>query len=216
MTDRKPTCVACKVAGGATYTAGTGIVIESNEISADTSVLATKTELPDMDNYQPKLTAGSGITIDTDNVIDVNTSGIKSMLESWGLVENSTEYLTYVSDNKLTTDMIVEVEDNISDYMDIIYLRKGTDVSGFHFIKRVHGAKITQDSNNTSQYSVKSYDAGIYVANNQDHLITLSMWRYNTNIDTSTNPYTITYTTTNAVIFPDFTKFSQVKYYVRK
>ena len=47
MTDKKVTCVACKGAGGgATYTAGTGIVIENNEISADTSVLATKAELP--------------------------------------------------------------------------------------------------------------------------------------------------------------------------
>lgn len=68
MTERKPTCVACKGAGGADYTAGTGIVIEDKEISADTSVLATKTELPDMTDYQEKLTAGAGIDI-TDNVI---------------------------------------------------------------------------------------------------------------------------------------------------
>lgn len=63
---RKPTCVACKGAGGgADYTAGTGIVIESNEISADTSVLATKSELP------PTLTALSPININTDNQINL-------------------------------------------------------------------------------------------------------------------------------------------------
>lgn len=80
MTERKPTCVACKGAGGgATYTAGDGIKIESNEISADTSVLATKTELPDMDDYQEKLTAGTGIDI-TENVVsaDTNVLALKS------------------------------------------------------------------------------------------------------------------------------------------
>ena len=71
MTDRKPTCVACKGAGGgATYTAGTGIKIESNEISADTTVL------------QPKLTAGDGIDI-TNDVISVVGSG-------WKLVDPAT------------------------------------------------------------------------------------------------------------------------------
>lgn len=58
---RKPTCVACKGAGGADYTAGTGIVIESNEISADTTVL------------QPKLTEGTGIDI-TDNTVSADTT----------------------------------------------------------------------------------------------------------------------------------------------
>lgn len=100
MTDRKPTCVACKGAGGANYTAGTGIVIESNEISADTSVLATKSELPDMDDYQPKLTEGNGIDI-TSDVISIDESKINFNRE-YTLVDFDTFIadFCYESDNK--------------------------------------------------------------------------------------------------------------------
>lgn len=104
MTDRKPTCVACKGAGGVDYTAGTGIVIENNEISADTSVLATKTELPDMSDYQEKLTAGSGITIDANNIISATGSGdnwIKvTSLDAFVTIYDSATH-TFLKDTKI-------------------------------------------------------------------------------------------------------------------
>lgn len=50
--------------GGGSYTAGDGIKIdENNEISVDTETI------------QPKLTAGTNITIDADNVISANGGG---------------------------------------------------------------------------------------------------------------------------------------------
>lgn len=60
--------------GGSSYTAGDGIDISNNEISVDTTTI------------QPKLTAGTNITIDADNVISA---------------EGSTETFGY---RKLTTD----------------------------------------------------------------------------------------------------------------
>lgn len=123
MTDRKPTCVACKGAGGADYTAGTGIVIEDKEISADTSVLATKTELPDMTEYQLKLVAGTGITIDADNVISaMGDSGMSEHTATdWSDVFEITDGgKLLVKKNAL---MIVTME-QLGDA--IIYLPKGT------------------------------------------------------------------------------------------
>ena len=49
--------------GGASYTAGEGIDITNNEISVDTETI------------QPKLTAGTNITIDEDNVISAEGGG---------------------------------------------------------------------------------------------------------------------------------------------
>ena len=49
--------------GGASYTAGEGIDITDNEISVDTETI------------QPKLTAGTNITIDEDNVISAEAGG---------------------------------------------------------------------------------------------------------------------------------------------
>lgn len=53
--------------GGTTYTAGTGIDITGTEISVDT------------DTIQPKLTAGTNITIDSDNVISASGGGGSSV-----------------------------------------------------------------------------------------------------------------------------------------
>ncbi len=111
MTERKPTCVACKGAGGgANYTAGTGIKIESNEISADTSVLATKTELPDMDDYQEKLTAGTGIDITSNEVsIDQQTVALKSdIIPGYELVSPE-DYSSLVSSTSLSLTLLKDI-----------------------------------------------------------------------------------------------------------
>ena len=136
MTERKPTCVACKGVGGGgtTYTAGAGIVIESNEISADTSVLATKSELPDMDDYQPKLTAGDGIDI-TNNVI--SCAGF--------VLEDSNDWTGYLRASgttyEVTEDILIIIKASGLDfasypdaYFGSIYLPKGyTFTSGMYF-----------------------------------------------------------------------------------
>ena len=99
---RKPTCVACKGGSGADYTAGDGIVIESNEISADTSVLATKSELPDMNDYQEKLTAGTGISIDSSNVISAG-DGV------WTNISKA-DAILHVTSRIPDTDILVRIQ----------------------------------------------------------------------------------------------------------
>ena len=72
-------------AGG--YTAGDGIVIADNTISVDGQTVAMKSELPDMSDYQEKLTAGNGIVIDSNNEIS-------STLENMHIVD-TTKYADY-------------------------------------------------------------------------------------------------------------------------
>ena len=64
------------VSSGSSYTAGNGIDIDSNnEISVDTAVVATQTDLA---GKQDTLTAGTGINIDANNVISAVTNNISS------------------------------------------------------------------------------------------------------------------------------------------
>ena len=119
MTERKPTCVACKGAGGANYTAGTGIVIENNEISADTTVL------------QPKLTAGTGISI-TDNVIYAEDGTyVKVEDTDWSklnLFDNTTK--------TILRDCIIAFANNGA-VMDILKFKKGYGgTSGYFSFRR--------------------------------------------------------------------------------
>lgn len=116
MTDRKPTCVACKGAGGgATYTAGNGISISAeNEISVDTTTI------------QEKLTAGDNITI-VDNVISASSGEWKiADPTKWGNCVNNQYIAQY--------DMILYLKANATNYyafflkkdcivQDIIYKR---------------------------------------------------------------------------------------------
>ena len=70
--------------GGSTYTAGTGINITNDVISVDSDSVAMKSDLPseeevefeelDLDDYQKKLTEGTGISIDSDGVISADSS----------------------------------------------------------------------------------------------------------------------------------------------
>ena len=170
MTDRKPTCVACKGAGGgATYTAGTGIVIESNEISADTSVLATKVELAD---YQPILTEGTGISIDADNVISADIPGDFHIIPH---TEYSDCFEPYdVSNRRITVkkDMLIQlmyVGSGLgSASYSLLYLPKGTVIHGDGYItlcNRVAGAPASLTigtqillSNNTSKEVYIAYN----------------------------------------------------------
>lgn len=55
-----------------TYTAGNGLTLNGTEFSADTTVLATQS---DLSGKQDKLTAGQNITIDADNVISATGGG---------------------------------------------------------------------------------------------------------------------------------------------
>lgn len=73
---------------GASYTAGDGIVIDNDEISVDTSVVATKTDLSAKQNT---LTAGTGISI-SNNVISATGGGGggSADLSAFGLSEGST------------------------------------------------------------------------------------------------------------------------------
>ena len=58
--------------GGTSYTAGDGINISNNEISVDT------------DTIQPKLTAGTNITIDANNVISAEGGGGATVVQTIG------------------------------------------------------------------------------------------------------------------------------------
>lgn len=73
--------------GGASYTAGDGIDITNNEISVDTETI------------QPKLTAGTNITIDEDNVISAEGGGAT-------VVQTIGQSTTDVMSQKAVTDTI--------------------------------------------------------------------------------------------------------------
>lgn len=74
--------------GGSSYTAGDGIEIENNTISVDTEVV------------QPKLTAGTNITIDADNVISAEGGSSVNVVQTTG---TST---TDVMSQKAVTDQL--------------------------------------------------------------------------------------------------------------
>lgn len=91
--------------GGVAYTAGSGIKISGNKISADTATIATKSELTsnyvsktdaegtyaaktDLANKQDKLTAGSNVTIEG-NVISATGGG-----ESYNYISEDTQART--------------------------------------------------------------------------------------------------------------------------
>lgn len=73
--------------GGSSYTAGDGIDITNNEISVDTETI------------QPKLTAGTNITIDEDNVISAEGGGPT-------VVQTTGTSTTDVMSQKATTNMV--------------------------------------------------------------------------------------------------------------
>lgn len=78
--------------GGTTYTAGDGIDITNNTISVDT------------DTIQPKLTAGTNITISADNTISA-TSG-----SSITVVQTTGSSTTDVMSQKAVTDITGNIE----------------------------------------------------------------------------------------------------------
>ena len=177
MTERKPTCVACKGAGGgANYTAGDGIKIESNEISADTSVLATKTELPDMDDYQPKLTAGSGIKI-TDDVISSEIEGFTLYSENdWG---------RFINNSAVTEDLLIRLSYQIKG---MLYIPKGTPTT--FLINNAFGT----DGNPTLSNNIIAY-TGNTVGSilNSNNSVRLNVGKLNISSD-SNGIYSINYT----------------------
>lgn len=78
--------------GGTTYTAGNGIAIANDEISVDTSVVATQS---DLSGKQNTLTAGSGITIDSNNVISASGGG-SIQIDNQTIINDNGTYKTAV------------------------------------------------------------------------------------------------------------------------
>lgn len=90
-------------AEGKNYTAGTGIDITNDVISVDSDSVAMKSDLPseeevdfeelDLDDYQTKLTAGPGVSIDSDGVISAEgrtyTAGNGIDIDSDGVISNT-------------------------------------------------------------------------------------------------------------------------------
>lgn len=81
--------------GGTSYTAGDGINISNNEISVDTTTI------------QPKLTAGTNITIDANNVISAEGGSGSSV----NVVQTMGTSTTDVMSQKATTTMIHPADD---------------------------------------------------------------------------------------------------------
>lgn len=59
--------------GGGSYTAGNGIEIENDQISVDTDVVATKSDLPDMSEYATESELTSGLAEKQDVISDLAT-----------------------------------------------------------------------------------------------------------------------------------------------
>lgn len=79
------------VASGTTYTAGNGIAIANDEISVDTSVVATQS---DLSGKQNTLTAGSGINIQNDVISASGGSSIN--IDNQTIVNDNGTYKTAV------------------------------------------------------------------------------------------------------------------------
>lgn len=88
---------------GGSYTAGTGIVISNDEISVDAQTVAMKSELPDLNDYQEKLTAGDNITI-IDALISAKAITEIPMNEWASLVEGTSSSYT-IKENLIIMDM---------------------------------------------------------------------------------------------------------------
>lgn len=59
--------------GSESYTAGNGIEIENNQISVDTDVVATKSDLPDMSEYATESELTDGLASKQDVISDLST-----------------------------------------------------------------------------------------------------------------------------------------------
>ena len=89
--------------GGATYTAGNGIEIQNDEISIDTTVVATKT---DLESKQDTLTAGDNISI-LNNVISATAA--PQVNSDWNATSGVAEIL-----NKPTIPVVPDMKDLVA------------------------------------------------------------------------------------------------------
>lgn len=88
-------------AEGKNYTAGNGIDITNDVISVDSDSVAMKSDLPeeeevdfeelDLDDYQTKLTAGQGITIDSDGTISATGGGGSGEQANWAETDSDNQ-----------------------------------------------------------------------------------------------------------------------------
>ena len=88
---------------GASYTAGDGIVIDNDEISVDTSVVATKT---DLSAKQDTLTAGTGISISNNVISATGGSGGGSSLPTAPVADGTYFLTTTVSSGTATQSWV--------------------------------------------------------------------------------------------------------------
>ena len=106
--------------GGTSYTAGDGINISNNEISVDTTTI------------QPKLTAGTNITIDANNVISAEGGGGATVVQTTGnstadvMSQDATTKMIYMSSSTLN-QLNIPVVYNSKSY---IRIGENTETSG--------------------------------------------------------------------------------------
>jgi len=124
--------------GGSSYTAGNGIAIANDEISVDTSVVATKS---DLSGKQNTLTPGSGITIQNDvisatggggsinidNQTIINDNGTYKTAVG-GYVSGSGQATTYVSGGSASTTRIVAENSTLTNNIQYSNIVSGSGV----------------------------------------------------------------------------------------
>ena len=123
--------------GGTSYTAGDGINISNNEISVDT------------DTIQPKLTAGTNITIDANNVISAEGGGGPTVVQGIGtsttdvMSQDAATKMVYVNASRSK----IKIGTSSSNFgTDSIGIGNGADAVGNYNVVIGSGAGISSSS----------------------------------------------------------------------
>ena len=89
--------------GGGSYTAGNGIEIENNQISVDTDVVATKSDLPDMSEYATESELTAGLATKQDIISDL--SAIRSGAQAGSTSVQPAALNDYATTSALTSGL---------------------------------------------------------------------------------------------------------------
>lgn len=89
--------------GGGSYTAGNGIEIENNQISVDTDVVATKSDLPDMSEYATESELTDGLATKQDVISDL--SAIRSGAQAGTTAVQPAALNDYATTSALTSGL---------------------------------------------------------------------------------------------------------------
>lgn len=98
--------------GGGSYTAGNGIEIENDQISIDTDVVATKSDLPDLSGYATESELNSGLAAKQDIISDLATIRSGASLGSTAVQPAALD--DYATTTALTEGLAAK-QDTISD-----------------------------------------------------------------------------------------------------